>query len=91
MIAVAWETGHTVLVALALWVVAGALVVGMACAAIAHGALWAGKRLYASLSPVAAPEAPDPHTSDTERPTAALRPSATPTKSHAPTQTEGAH
>lgn len=87
----AWEAGQAVIVALLWWVVALSILAGMTVAAAARGAIWAAKRLYARLSPAAPPEAPEPPTDSTGRPTTALRLSATPSKTNVPTKTEGAH
>jgi hypothetical protein len=58
VIQLAWEVGHTVIVALLLWVVAGAVLVGMAVAGVAVGAWRAGRWLYGRWSASQGLEAP---------------------------------
>jgi len=58
VIALAWEVGHAVIVALLLWVVAGAVLVGMAVAGVAVGVWRAGRGLYGRWSASQGLEAP---------------------------------
>ena len=48
--ALAWEVGHAVIVALLLWVVAGAVLVGMAVVGVAVGVWRAGRAFSGSLA-----------------------------------------
>ncbi len=57
MIALAWETGHTVLVALAWMVLALSIAAGMTATGLGWGAAWAWRRLSASLAAVRAARA----------------------------------
>jgi hypothetical protein len=41
-----WEVGDLVITALLLWLIAGALTVGLLCAAVGSGTVWAWRRLY---------------------------------------------
>jgi predicted lipid-binding transport protein (Tim44 family) len=42
-----WETGDLVITALLLWLIAGALLVGLLCAAVGSGTVWAWRRIRA--------------------------------------------
>jgi hypothetical protein len=42
-----WETGDLVITALLLWLIAGALLAGLLCAAVGSGVVWAWRRIRA--------------------------------------------
>lgn len=54
----AWEVGDLVITALLLWLIAGALLAGLLCAAVGSGVVWAWRRLYGRWRAARVPDAP---------------------------------
>jgi hypothetical protein len=53
-----WEVGDLVITALLLWLAAGALTVGLLCAAVGSGTVWAWRRLYGRWRDAGVSDAP---------------------------------
>jgi hypothetical protein len=75
-----WEVGDLVITALLLWLIAGAVLAGLLCAAVGSGAVWVGRRLYGRWRDAGVSDAP-PEPPPPERASRARTEPATP---HAP-------
>jgi hypothetical protein len=75
-----WEVGDLVITALILWLIAGALLAGLLCAAVGSGVVWAWRRLYGRWRDAGASDAPP----EPQPPDRASRARTEPAKPHTP-------